>query len=182
MKRLSLKKPVIVTGLVLTLMLTLAVMGMSMNQAHAAEPMKAGRHHPSAKAMTALKLAAKKSSSCKTSNNVYTIPCTANESSMDGSVVFTIQGQKLAKSSTAVPQLYTLYSPLNFACATTDVQQGGVSVGALDGTATVATDRNGRFSATVIGTDCLDGNYNIVAQWFSYPSKVYTASIKVKAP
>jgi hypothetical protein len=169
--------------LVLTIMVATLV-GMAATGAHAAPAVL--RPHISHNAVLALKKAGKSSSSCKTSNNVYTIPCTVTEDSSFGGISFTLQGQKLAKSTVLHPQQYVLYSPLVNACATTAVYQDGTNIGDLSGSAAtgavVTTDYNGRFNVTVTATDCSAATYTIVAQWTSDFSKTYTTSIKVKAP
>jgi ABC-type oligopeptide transport system substrate-binding subunit len=164
-RRLSLKKPLIVTGLVLTLMLA-AFVAVAVPSHAAPVATKSGIN--SRAAHIALEAAKKnqKSSTCSTSSKFYVNPCTVKETT-SGQVVVTLIGQKLNPNST-----YTLHAEtLDTACAS-----------AISST-NEPTDLSGGFNDSfVLAGPCTYGTFYIQLQNDFSPFNVYTTKLVIKHP
>lgn len=121
------------------------------------------------------KKASKRSSSCKSSSQVWVSPCTVHETG-DGDVIFNLVGHKLIPNTN-----YTIWAPeLNTGCGATTLTGDGQNLG----TGAVETsDFSGNLNVGVTATGC-------VAKSTSYPveletggsKQTYDSSLTVKAP
>lgn len=182
-RRLSLKKPAIITGLVLSLMLA-ALAGTTFTNAHAA-PASNNHYKPSAAVLAAAKKAEKAnhhSSSCShTSSNFQASPCSVREDSA-GNFSSTLAGKNLIAKG-----LYLVYSPALFnACpgavaGTTNVTINGTLL-ANTGNA-VFVDLDGKLNATVHGgPNCSKGNFPIELVNTGVPNDSYGAVLTITGP
>lgn len=179
-KRLSLKKPAIITGLVLSLML-MALVGTSLTNAHAASA--SNKHYtPSAAVLAAAKKAEKAnshSSGCSsTSSRFKTSPCPVREDTQ-GNFSTTLTGKNLIAKG-----LYLVYAPaLVAACGgAANVTVNGTALNASLG-AVVFVDLDGKLNATLHGgPNCSKGNFPVELVNTGVPNDSYGAILQIKGP
>jgi len=177
-RRLPLKKPVVVAGLVLTLMLA-AFAAFSMSDAldaHAAAPSAVGLH--SVTARNALIAAKKKSKSatCSQSAHVYVYPCIAQET-MNGQISFALY----LKHLNPLDYYYVYADTLDYACAGNTAITGTSLQTDLAGNANLSftTGNTPGFPCVVPAKNAC---YAIQVQDYQTPYTVYQTKLCVKIP
>lgn len=178
-RKLSLKKPVLLAGLVLTLML--AAFATVATGAHAA-PATTSPFSPNSAAYRAAVTAAKSHKTKCGGGDFQASPCTVTEQ-RDGSIYFHVIGKNLDQAGTYDLDLDSVANACqNAALYYTDTN--GVQQQYTMGTSAILTlDPSSRSFNSVINSVglCVTGkNYTIMLLNISYPSKSYSTTVSFK--
>lgn len=167
--KLFLRKPVIMVGLVLGLVLT-AFVGVSITGAYAASTLPKKAASRPADALLALQKAAQKPASCDKNSKFSINPCQIIETTR-GEIAAEFEGQHLIPQVHSTDPGYNIYAPaLNVACKGTVTFNGQ----------TVFPDYSGRFNTAGTATGCVPGKYLIEFQLNQAPWTVYVNTFTIK--